>query len=128
MEKNNKLDLETLRQNSLISKKRFLALYVSTDGKGKINKEKDFSRYVRGTMDDYKFLLTKNKNKLSKEYLFDNFILLYNSKSEDSRNQFILRYVENTEINGPVIILKEDKSDLDTKTHKWIGKKISRVL
>ena len=75
MEKNQNLISETLRQNSLTSKKRILALYVSTDGKGKETKEKDFSRYVRGTMDDFKFLLTKNKNKLSEEYLNDEFIL-----------------------------------------------------
>lgn len=121
MENNNNLISETLKQNSLTSKKGFLALYVSTDGKGKENKEKDFSRYLRGTKNDFKFLLTKNKNKLSEELLSDGFILLYNSKSEDSSNEFISRYVENF---GPVIIFKKDESDLDTKTHRWIGKKI----
>lgn len=54
------LSTESLRQNSLTNKKRFLGLYVSTDGN--IEGE-DPSRYVKGTMDDCKLLLTKNKNK-----------------------------------------------------------------
>ena len=41
-------------------KKRIMGLYVSTDGN--IEGE-DPSRYVKGTMDDCKLLLTKNKNK-----------------------------------------------------------------
>lgn len=121
MKQNSTLSIEILGRNSLANKKRFMGLYASTDGK---IDGKDTSRYVKGTMDDFKFLLTKNKNKLSETELNKEFTLLYNNKSKQSLNEFVVRYVENTDIRGPVIIIKSDKSDVEETTHKWIGKQV----
>lgn len=96
-----------------------MGLYVSTNGKG------EKSRYVKGTCNDFNLLLTiKKRKKYSTECIDKGFTLLYNKDSNESRNKFIFRYVANTNINGPVIIIRKDKSGLDTKTHTWIGKKV----
>ena len=105
-----------------INKKRTKALYISTDGKVDKNNK---TRYIIGTQEDFNFLLTGNKNKkCAKEILIKDFILLYNNNNESNlKNTFVSRYVDNTEVCGPVIILKKDK-DLDPDTFRWVGERI----
>ena len=74
---------------------------------------------------EFKITLTEDKKiKFSKENLSNDFDLLYYRKSKESRNKFIAKYVDNTDINGNVIIIKHNNGDLELNTHKWIGRKI----
>lgn len=59
--------------------------------------------YVVGTLDDFSTLLTGDKNrKCSNEYLHGDFMLLYDEKSKEPGNQFLMRYADNV---GPIIII-----------------------
>ncbi|CAG8616883.1 11782_t:CDS:2 [Rhizophagus irregularis] len=84
--------------------------------------------YVIGMMKQFNELLTGDENKnCSKDYLKDNdnsdYRILYNTWSKEPRNKFISRYVENTEINGPVIIIKEN-GNIELDAHKTLEKNV----
>ncbi|CAB4404197.1 unnamed protein product [Rhizophagus irregularis] len=92
---------------------RIRGLFISTDGKIDSTNTIKKCHYVIGMMKQFNELLTGDENKnCSKDYLKDNdnsdYRILYNTWSKEPRNKFISRYVENTEINGPVIIIKEN--------------------
>ena len=97
-------------------------IYISTDGKVDKSNPKNKSRYVVGTLDDFSTLLTGDENrKCSQVDLDGDFMLLYDQRSREPRNKFILRYIDNTNIDGPIIIINK-KSDLKVTAHKTLGK------
>jgi hypothetical protein len=103
-------------------------LYVSTDGKIDPINSKSKCRYVIGTSKQFNKLLTGNENKkCESECLYGGYKILYNNASNETRNKFVSRYVENTEICGPVIIIKE-KGDIELDAHKTLGKNILRKV
>ena len=67
------------------------------------------------------FSILKHR-KIATEYLNGGLTLLFNNNSNDEKNSKISKYVENTEINGPVIIFKTDYSDLGLKSHLKLQK------
>jgi hypothetical protein len=97
-------------------------IYISTDGKVDKSNPKKKSRYVVGTLNDFSTLLTGNKKrKCSKDFLIGDFKLLYDSSSLESQNEFLARYIDNTNVNGPVIIINEER-DLEVTEYKKLGK------
>ncbi|CAB4488516.1 uncharacterized protein OCT59_025739 [Rhizophagus irregularis] len=111
MEKVSNLNEQLLSDKSNVIK----GLYISTDGTKK-------SRYIIGTFNDLSTLLAGNKiRKCTIEYLNGSYKLLYDSQSKESQNEYLARYVDNTNVNGPVIIINEERDLKDTE-HKTLGK------
>lgn len=99
--------------------KKIRGLYISTCGK--IDSDDD---YVAGTFKQFNELLTGDeKIDCSYDHLGDDFKVLYNNKSNEPYNVFINRYVANTAICGPVIIIK-NKGDIELDAHKTLGKNV----
>lgn len=118
MEKTSDLNEQFLSNGSKVIR----GIYISIDGKVDKNNPMNKSRYVVGTLNDFSTLLTKNKNrKCSKDYLNGNFAVLYDPLSKESHNNFLSRYVENSIVDGPVIIINEER-DLEVTEHKTLGK------
>ena len=67
------------------------------------------------------------KKDYSYDYLGSDFKVLYNNQSTELHNKFIDRYVANSEICGPVIIIKNN-GDIELDAHKTIGKKVLTEL
>lgn len=59
---------------------------------------------------------------MSNEPLNGDFTILYNKNSEEPRNKFVMKYVDNTLIDGPIIIIN-DKKDLEITAHKTLAEK-----
>ncbi|RGB43808.1 hypothetical protein C1646_749409 [Rhizophagus diaphanus] len=124
---NNECMNEIVREIQLYRQLNYCSIsntYGMTRKDGKVGKSEATkkSRYVVGTLNDFSTLFTGNKNrKCSKEYLNGNFKLLYDSQSKESQNKFLARYVNNTNVDGPVIIINEERDLKDTE-HKTLGK------
>ncbi|RIA85362.1 hypothetical protein C1645_830879 [Glomus cerebriforme] len=107
---------------------RIKGLYISIDGKIDPNNSNKKCRYVVGTMKNFNELLTGDENKMcSEDHLNNELRILYNNCSTEPKNKFVSRYVENTEINGPVIILKKN-GDIKSDAHKTLGKNVLRKV
>ena len=100
---------------------RVKGLYISTDGKIDRDNHKKGSRYVIGTKKQFNELLTNGKMNAKEEYLNKDYRILYNSQSKEPRNEKVNKYVENTDICGPVIIIKKSGS-LESNDHKKLQK------
>ena len=144
-EKSNSKKTENKSNSKIIEEKsnskKIRGLYISTDGKidPEHNKKCRYAvstdrnidtennkkcRYVVGTFKQFNEILTGDKNnECAYDYLDNDLKVLYNNRSTEPHNKFISRYVTNTEIYGPVIIIK-NKGDIELDAHKTLGKKI----
>ena len=92
-----------------VNDKIFISLFISSNGK---------HRYENGTMKEMENLLSirNSKSGIVKEYLNNDLYLLYNKDSNESSNAIVNKYVDTDNVRGPVILYKDDKSDVNILT------------
>jgi hypothetical protein len=76
-------------------------LYISTDNKKKeqtFGFEFLFKKLLSGSISDYP--------------IGDDYRILYNKKSTSGSNRFLLKYVHDTSIEGPIIFINDEKKKI----------------
>jgi hypothetical protein len=71
-------------------------IYVATDGKieTKVGTEKFFERLLHGKISEY--------------LIGEGYKILYNDQSKDKKNEFLLSFVNHTDIRGPIIFISNN--------------------
>lgn len=76
-------------------------LYISRNGESKVKKNKTIANFIDllgGSMTEYP--------------IGDGYSILYNRKSNAGCNKFLLRFVHDTSIEGPIIFVNYEKKDI----------------
>ncbi len=95
-----------------ITKSGALALFIANDGE---------TCYVRGSLKNFCELIKVYDGEYSTEKINDNIDILYNFHSSSNvHNTLINKYVKNSNIFGPAILLNKDKTDVSTNIHMKI--------
>lgn len=103
-------------------------LYIPTNGKRNADEPSQEARYIVRTMKELKSLVAGNKDsKCMKDYLDNELRIFYDNNLSEPINEYINRYVKNSNIHGPVIVIKKN-GDLDLNTHKSLGINVLRHI
>ncbi|CAG8674421.1 9945_t:CDS:1, partial [Rhizophagus irregularis] len=101
-------------KNTYTVNKKLLGLYITPDGISSTKK----SRYIYGNINSFKNLVSTNEKE---KILCEGYDIIHNQFSVSSQNVLIHKYFDKL-LNGPVVIIKNDKSDIDVDIHKNLSK------
>ena len=95
--------------------KGFWRLYISSDGKNKKNKNGTVKYFIKLLCES-----ASHKENIADYPIEDGYRIIYNKNSEECSNRFLLQFVQDTNIKGPIIFINTTKKNIYIEEIKFL--------